>query len=291
MIKTYNNLRILNFLCMVIHGGFCALWIKKKIDNYVIPQDLKIYTNSIKNIDGHIYTVNIEKNSFLKFDLRNLLIAFFGITSLTHAFYFVSSFDNVPLIGGMYNKMIENRNNFVRWIEYSITATIMINIIARSAGISEEDTLILTNLSTIAVMLQGQTIEIALQQKPSFIKLQELVIYNLVGWGLMLGVFGIIISRFQQTVTEIKKATCANIPDFVKYVIYSQFIFYNLFGFWQLYQIFSVYNDPNYNYEKFEVGYNILSLFSKTTLGFILGFGIDQSANRNVTTIFPTKCN
>lgn len=291
MSKDYKTLRILNFLCMTIHGGFCALWIKKKKDNYIIPQDLKVYTNSLQNIDGHIENVNIEKpNSFMKFDLRNLLIAFFGITSLTHAFYFISSFDNVPLIGGIYNKMIENRNNFVRWIEYSITATIMINIIARSAGVSEEDTLILTNIATFAVMLQGQTIELALQQKPSFIKLQELVIYNIVGWGLMLGVFGIIISRFQQTVTEIKKATCANIPDFVKYVIYSQFIFYNLFGFWQLYQIFSVYNDPDYNYTKFEIGYNILSLFSKTILGFILGFGIDQSSKRDVTTKFPTKC-
>jgi len=291
MSKEYKTLRILNFNCMIIHGGFCALWIKKKKDNYIIPQDLRIYTNSLQNIDGNIKNVIMEKNSFLKFDLRNLLIAFFGITSLTHAFYFISSFDNVPLIGGLYNKMINNRNNFIRWIEYSITATIMINIISRSAGISDEDTLILTNLATIAVMLQGQTIELALQEKPSFVKIQELVIYNIVGWGLMLGVFGIIISRFQQTVSEIKKATCANIPDFVKYVIYSQFIFYNLFGFWQLYQIFSVYNDPNYNYVKFEIGYNILSLFSKTTLGFILGFGIDQSANRNVSTKFPTKCN
>ena len=222
--------------------------------------------------------------------MRNLLIAFFGITSLTHAFYFVSSFNNVPLIGGVYNRMIANKNNFIRWIEYSITATIMINIVARSAGVSSEDTLLLTNLATAAVMLQGQTIELALKEKPSSTKIQQLVIYNLVGWGLMLGVFGIIISRFQQTITEIKKATCANIPDFVKYTVYSQFLFYNLFGFWQLYQIFSVYNDPDYDYTKFEIGYNILSLLSKTILGSILGFGIDQSSKRDVNKKYRTNC-
>ena len=292
MTKDYNKtLRILNASCMIIQGGFCLLWIKKKRDNYIIPQDLKIYTTSIQNINGDVKTVIIEKpNSYLKIDLRDLLIAFFGITALTHAFYFVSSFDNVPLIGGLYNRMIENKNNFIRWFEYSITATLMINIVARSAGVSEEQTLLLTNLATAAVMLQGQTIELALQEKPSKSKFQRLIIYNLVGWGLMLGVFGIIISRFQQTIDEIKKATCAKIPDFVKYVIYSQFAFYNLFGMWQLYQIFSVYNDPDYNYAKFEIGYTILSLFSKTILGYVLGFGIDQSAKRDETKTYPPTC-
>lgn len=286
-----NTLRILNGLCMTIHGGFCVLWIKKKKDNYIIPQDLKIYTNSIQNINGTVQTVIKEKpNSLVKFDLRDLLILFFGITSFTHAFYLLSSFNNIPLIGGFYNKMIKNRNNFVRWIEYSITATIMINIVARSAGISNEDTLILSNLATVAVMLQGQSIELALKEQPSSTKIQRLIIYNLVGWGLMLGVFGIIISRFQQTITEIKKATCAKIPDFVKYVIYSQFVFYNLFGIWQLYQIFSVYDKPNYDYTKFEIGYTVLSLLSKTILGFILGFGIDQSANRDGSKTYPTNC-
>jgi hypothetical protein len=285
------TLRIINGLCMTIQGGFCVLWIKKKKDNYIIPQDLKIYTNSIQNINGTVQTVIKEKkNSLVKFDLRDLLILFFGITSLTHAFYLISSFDNVPLIGGIYNRMIQNRNNYIRWIEYSITATLMINIVARSAGISNEDTLILTNLATVAVMLQGQTIELALKEPPSSAKKQQLIIYNLVGWGLMLGIFGIIIARFGQTITEIKKATCANIPDFVKYTIYSQFIFYNLFGFWQLYQILSVYDNPDYNYGKFEMGYTILSLFSKTTLGFILGFGIDQSANRDANVKYPTNC-
>jgi len=286
-----NTLRILNGICMTIHGGFCILWIKKKKDNYIIPQDLKIYTNSIQNINGTVQTVIKEKpNSLVKFDLRDLLISFFGITSLTHAFYLLTSYNNVPLIGGFYNKMIKNRNNFIRWIEYSITATLMINIVARSAGISNEETLILTNLATVAVMLQGQSIELALKEEPSSAKIQQLIIYNLVGWGLMLGVFGIIISRFQQTISEIKKATCANIPDFVQYVIYSQFIFYILFGAWQIFQIFSVYNNPNYDYAKFELGYTILSLLSKTILGFILGFGIDQSANRDATVKYPTNC-
>ena len=286
-----NTLRTLNALCMVVQGSFCGIWIKKKSDNYIIPQDLKIYTTSIQNIDGYVKTVIKEQpNSFLKFDLRDLLIAFFGITSLTHAFYFISSFDNVPLIGGVYNRMIANKNNFIRWIEYSITATLMINIVARSAGVSDENTLLLSNIATAAVMLQGQTIELALKEKPSSTKLQQLIIYNLVGWALMLGVFGVIISKFQQTIDEIKAATCANIPDFVKYTIYSQFLFYNLFGFWQLYQIFSVYNNPDYDYTKFEIGYTVLSLFSKTLLGGILGFGIDQSAARDVNKKYTTDC-
>lgn len=136
---------------------------------------MKIYKTSIQNIDGDVKVVlKEEKDSYLKSDLRDLLIAFFGITSLTHLFYFLSSYNKVPLIGGVYNKMIQNRNNFVRWFEYAITATIMINIVARSAGISEEDTLLLTNIAIAAVMLQGQSIELALKEKPSWNKVQRL---------------------------------------------------------------------------------------------------------------------
>jgi len=286
-----HSLRIINASCAILHLTFCIFWFKKKKNNYIIPSDLKVYTTSIQNIDGNVKTVIKEKpDSFLKIDLRDLLILFFGITSLVHAFYLVSSFNNIPLVGGIYNNMITNKNNFIRWIEYSITATIMINIVARSAGVSNEDTLILINLATAAVMLQGQTIELALKENPSGTKLQQLIIYNIVGWGLMLGVFGIIISKFQQTVDEIKAATCANIPDFVKYTVWSQFLFYNLFGAWQLYQIISVYNNPKYDYEKFEFGYNVLSLLSKTILGGILGFGIDQSSKREPDKKYPTDC-
>jgi hypothetical protein len=282
MSKT-KTLKILNGLCMVVQGGFCGLWIAKKRDNYIIPQDLKVYTTSIQNINGTIKTVIKEKeNSFIKKDLRDLLIAFFGITAAVHAFYFFS--------GGIYDKMIANQNNYIRWIEYSITATLMINIVARSAGVSDEDTLILCNLATVAVMLQGQTIELALKENPSSTKLQQLIIYNLVGWGLMIGVFAIIISKFQQTIDEIKAATCAKIPDFVNYIIYSQAAFYMSFGLLQFIQILTVYNTPNYDYANFEIGYNVLSLLSKTTLGFILGFGIDQSSGRDNGQTYPSDC-
>ena len=286
------TLRILNFTCMSIHAIFCSIWIDKKINNYKIPSDLKVYTSAIKNVNGQIKNVLVEKpDSIFSADLRNLLIAFFGITSLVHAFYFFSSYKNMPLIGGVYENMISNKNNYIRWIEYSITATIMINIVARSAGINNEDTLTLVNVATACVMLQGQTIEMALREKPSSSRTQLLIIYNIVGWLLMLGVFGIIISKFQQTISDINAAACVNIPEFVKYVIYSQFIFYNLFGFWQIYQIYSVYKDENYDYRKFEIGYNVLSLFSKTILGAILGFGIDQSADRDTGKTYPPNCN
>ena len=209
MSKTFNKL--INGICMVAHGTLCGIWIKKTADNYIIPADLKVYSTSIQNIDGYVKSTLVEKpDSIFKTDLRYLLISFFAITCLVHTFYFASSFDKCPLIGGYYDKMIENKNNWIRWIEYSITATLMINIIARSAGVSTEETLIMINLATVCVMLQGQTIELALNSDDlSWTKIQRLIIYNIVGWGLMIGVFGIIISRFQETISEIKTATCA----------------------------------------------------------------------------------
>lgn len=68
------------------------------MDNYNIPMDLKVYSTSIQNINGHVEVVLKEKpNSIFHTDVRDLLIAFFGITSLTHALYFATSF---PAMGG-----------------------------------------------------------------------------------------------------------------------------------------------------------------------------------------------
>ena len=75
-----------------------------------------------------------------------------------------------------------------------------------------------------------------------------------------------------------------NSPNFVKYVILTQIIFYSAFGIWQLYQ------NHDYNYEKFEIGYNILSPLSKTILGAILVFGIDQAAKRDVNKKYNPDC-
>ena len=61
--------------------------------------------------------------NFPYLDLKNLLSLFFTITSGFHLFYGIN-------VGDIYTDMIDNGSNLFRWIEYSITATIMMIIIA-----------------------------------------------------------------------------------------------------------------------------------------------------------------
>ena len=138
--KTLNTL---NGACAAIHGSMALIWLKKKNDGYKIPIGNELYEMRIKNIDGKIENkAEKVKNTFLTKDLRDLLISFFTITASVHTLYLTDPY-------GIYSAMIYDRNNYVRWIEYSVTATLMINIIARISGLKEEKALILTNLATV----------------------------------------------------------------------------------------------------------------------------------------------
>jgi len=269
-----STLRMVNITAAAVHFTLAAYWIYQKSKGEPSAINLSIYRDALEDVNGIPTIVNKKLQNVP--DLETLLITFFLITGSFHVFYSLN-------INNVYNDAVYvKQNNYFRWIEYSITATIMINIVAHSAGISDRDTIVLMNVATVATMWQGQSVELALNNKGKLSSKdfnQLIVIPTLTGWLLMLGVFGTIIYKFNETISDVEKLANVDIPDWISAVVYSQFIFYNAFGIWQIFHIIKS-NSPDFSYSDIELGYNVLSVLSKTTLGSILGYGLQQSKNR-----------
>ena len=271
------TLKNTNWTAAAIHFAQAAYWIYVKNQGETFDMPLEIYTNRIKNVNGIPTVINESVGD--KPDLETLLITFFLVTGAFHTFYALD-------IGGLYSRAIAKQNNMYRWLEYSITATIMINIVARSAGVNDREALILMNAATAATMLQGQVVETALANK-DILSLEDrnktVIAASLTGWVLMLSVFGVIIKKFNDTIKDVETLADVDIPDWIPAIVWSQFIFYTIFGLWQIWHILQA-DKPDFDYSNIEMGYNILSITSKTVLGGILGYGLQQAKGRDTTT-------
>ncbi len=256
----------------VIYNKEGLFQVKEKL--YRIGVDKKNVT------DG--YSLDFVQRPSLEVPYAYEAVSFFYVTSFFHFLY--------VLMGERYNEMIENKNNFLRWIEYSISATLMIRIIALQCGIRDDNTLTAITMSTVGIMLQGQIVESALASGHELDSNGKMVVFvaTIVGWLLMVTNFYMIVRQYINLADDINLFGCpgVGIPSFVLALVVTQLIFYSTFGFIQIYQIYKrLYNPKEYDYKKIETMYIVDSLLSKVTLGAILGYSV-IGANKGVYATF-----
>jgi hypothetical protein len=200
-----------------------------------------------------------------------MLVSFFFITACFHLFYYMSGKKQ----DGLYKKMINNKNNYLRWVEYSITATLMLLIISLTSGVKDVNVYYLIIVSNFVMISLGQTVETAVRDGKD--------------WKIpMIGAFLLLISNFfviirslwqrlDQVNTFLKEhpdnvnVDGKTIPSWIKYMVFTMFFFYSSFGFLSLY---SAYTKKTYAF--IEKGYIILSLVSKAQLGAFIAYGLGQ---------------
>lgn len=270
-LKTYNT--ILAIIHFTLAGAFYIYFknINKKYKNDPVKGvELSIRDHTLKiqdNIDKTT-TANWEstQNKLVSLNtVQNLLISFFFITGLFHLYYAVSQ--------KHYKDMILKGNNYVRWIEYSITSTMMLYIIALLSGVKDTNIYILIFSTNVAMIAQGQLVEEAVANK------KEWWLPMLTGFILLMAEFLVIIRDFQRRIKEVDKYlsnkqdqdTTRKIPKWLYYMIFVLFAFFASFGFISLYQAAS--GTP---YENIEKLYLLFSLLSKATLGGFMAYGLGQ---------------
>lgn len=196
--------------------------------------------------------------------IQRLLVAFFFVTAAFHLYY-ASSFE------GRYSAMINGGNNYVRWIEYSISSTMMLYVIALLSGVKDKhiyQTIFATN---IAMIYTGQVVEDNIQAGKSWVPPM------VVGFMLLFAEFGVIIRDFNARLEEVDSFAKANpslsngrtIPSWLKYMVFVLFAFFSCFGFISLYGAYT-----GVAYESVEKLYLLFSLAAKATLGFFLAYGL-----------------
>lgn len=274
LIKHYHLIACIAHACITIFFLLYFPYINNKYPQNEADFDLSIRDHLLsfsEDISGNVslnWTSKVNSNPSISL-VQQLMISFFMITSFFHLYYYFST--------QQMNEMMRSHNNYIRWIEYSITATIMLYIIALLSGMKDTNLYYMIGISNVVMMLQGQLIERAVYKGEK----GETVWIPLISGFLLLFVEFVVIlrdyNRAFDAATKFGKthpnATKQQIPEWVKPMIYILFIFFASFG---LVSFYTIYKGKDQDYETIEKIYVILSLLSKTSLGIFVAYGSAQ---------------
>jgi uncharacterized membrane protein YhdT len=244
------NLRILNLIAGIFHSvvliSLILIWLNTGEFGGVTTN-----TFTVQEENGEIITVENFKSS--KTLVLWLILVFVFITALFHfiSFGFKKYLENAVL----------KQNNTLRWVEYSVTSSLMLLALLYSTGEKQMDVLILSVIVNMITMLLGNVIE---QSKQNCYKTSvQITIY---AWVLYLAVWFILI---RCAVNTLKNND--GVPKWIPIIISLEALFFTSFGIVQAYFIAN-----KISFEKAEVSYTILSFVSKTLLALIVFTGVIQ---------------
>lgn len=261
------GLRAFNIILGLIHFslGMFVLFNSQNLNPFV--NEIPIYkTGTSIASDGNSYSLVANEKAGTAY-LSILICVFFFITAAFHFLYALGA-------TSWYKKMIENGNNPLRWLEYSITATIMVVIIAIAATVQIQQQLLLIIAMTVVIMLMGDVIEKSVASG----NFATARMVTLLAWVLELMIFYVIGSAFVETIRAVNDKLKADeadvlIPSWVYTLIIAQLVFYSLFGIVSLTEVVRASTGKKINFFNYEVGYHSLSIISKMTLGLVFYFG------------------
>jgi hypothetical protein len=205
-------------------------------------------------------------------NIKSMVIAFFFITAFAHILYATDFFGK-----GWYSSVVYGFGwNPFRWVEYSITASIMIFVISVIAGNKDNSVAWTVSLITVGLMFQGYTTEREIHQNLvakdfSAARVDPYIVWgNFVpAWLLYAIKWYLIFNALVSLQRDVKTQTSGYLSGKVTWLVVSQFIFFSLFGVVQSVQVYLWARkvQPSVPYVNFEVAYVWLSLIAKVGLG------------------------
>ena len=212
-------------------------------------------TRTRYGFDPQTETIFPEAVSFIDVNLPLLVAGFLFISAIAHTIVSTVRYDQ-------YIAYLDRGMNPYRWYEYSVSASLMIVVIAMLAGIWDLGTLVglfgLVAVMNLAGLLMEQRNESTdeLDWTPYWVG----VVAGLVPWV-------VIAITFVGTVT----ASDGQFPTFVIYIYASIFVFFNLFALNMVLQYLEISRWEDYLFG--EKTYVVLSLVAKSALAWQVYFG------------------
>jgi len=164
---------------------------------------------------------------------------------------------------GWYERSLARGQNPARWIEYALSSSVMIVVIAELSGIQEIGTLIAIFGVNAAMNLFGWSMESANEGR-------ERIQWNHYVFGCFAGIVPWLVI-FIALLTAATEPGAAPIPGFVIVIFISLFISFNVFAFNMVLQYRRTGRWSDYLHG--ERVYMFLSLFAKTILAWQVWFG------------------
>ena len=191
----------------------------------------------------------------------SMLAAFTLITGPMHIIGYASS-------GRNYQQSVNDGLNWKRWVEYTITATLMLVIIAMSSGVRDSGTLVLIAACSVVCMICGHIAETtALNQTP----ISKWA--TVCGWLLLIVAYGVIMKQFYDSVSQSDSGP----PTWVHGVVWSMLFLFTSFGIIHLVHMLRQWSTRGGNVQfnqRIDTAYTIMSTVAKGTLVVMLAGGL-----------------
>jgi hypothetical protein len=231
-------------LLFKVHAGFAALHILSAAALLTL-----YFTVQVEELEGVLTSdAGGELETLDGYQIFWVLWPMPVLTGIFHAFQAVLIIANVK----WYTDPLGRKQNLVRWIEYSITASLMTWIVAQLSGVTNFVLLVMVAIvMNIALQVQGYIYEISATKWPPMVA----------GLVLFCGQWTTIGSYFFRAVLT------ADAPAFVWVIFVGLFITFLGFPSVQL-------ASPLMTWKQYEIVFVVLSAISKLLLDWTLFFGI-----------------
>lgn len=242
--NTFYHLRVLNIFASVLHfaQGVSMLLFSSA---FALPM-----TTSFLSFDAYTQTLNPHLNTFAKIPIGPLVAAFLFLSAIAHFLLIV------PGVNTWYVVHLKKGMNLARWMEYSLSSSLMIVIIAMLVGIYDVVTLLVIFFLNAMMIFFGWVMEAHNQvtQKTDWTAYIFGCIAGFVTW---VAVFIYLIGA---------GTGGGQVPTFVYWIYVSIFLFFNIFALNMLLQYKKA--GPWKDYLFGERMYIILSLVAKSLLAW-----------------------
>lgn len=242
------GLKYCNFVATLVHSAnaiaILALILTKLSEQNFVPV-------TINKLDGRPGEGNYTKcEEIYKINPQWLSFVFAVICALFHFGYFYHDTRK------LYEERIDNLNNWYRWVEYSLSASIMIVQISLLTGITDQIALLNAFGCVFGMIWFGQFVEVAVDRNARIVAFVLGSILGMFPWAGILTTYGL---------------SADDAPWFVHVIVVGQFVTFMGFAVVALRHLIYIDSikdkqDKVSFYIRGELIYNILSLFAKTYL-------------------------
>lgn len=245
VISAAQNLRLYNGLMVLLHS-LQGVLILALSTGYALP-----ITTTFLVYDEALERLVPERNELFDLQLAPLIAAFVFVSAAAHLTTIL------PGVYGWYLRNLDRGINYLRWYEYSISASIMIVIIALLVGVYDLPSLILLFAINAAMILFGLMMELHNQttQRTNWTAFTLGSLAGVVPW--------VIISLYLFAPAT---RSIGDVPTFVYGIYVSLFIWFNCFAInmWLQYRGIGPWRDYIFG----EKVYVFLSLTAKSALAW-----------------------
>jgi len=240
----FKNLRKYNIVMGFLHLLQGALMLALS-NTFTLP-----VTTSYLTFDETTFSLKPLIESFTDLQIGPLVALFLFLSSAAH---FIIS---IPGVYDWYEKNLKNGINYARWIEYSLSSSVMIVIVSMLVGVYDLSTLILVFFMNAMMILWGMMMERhnQLTEKTDWIPYLIGCVAGILPWIV------VALYLFNSGDGENKA------PTFVYWIFFSIFLFFNVFAVNMVLQYKKVGKWKEYTFG--EKVYILLSLLAKSALAW-----------------------